>query len=75
MITVEQLANAIQSITKEDLDKTNEVLTNITELLEDVSLKKYLNEEQAEAFEGLLDDYSEETAIITLYDKLFKEKV
>lgn len=72
MITNEKFAEVLKSLTKEDFDAAQKLISNLGEKFDDLSTREMFTEVEIAGISKLLESYSDEVKIAVLVCK-FKE--
>lgn len=72
MITNEKFAEVLKSLTKEDFDAVQKIISNLYDKFDDLSTREMFTEKEIEKISNLLESYSDEVKVAVLVCK-FKE--
>ena len=72
MITNEKFAEVLKSITKEDFDEAQKLISNLITKFDDLSTRELFTEAEKERITNLIDSYPDEVGVALLALK-FKE--
>ena len=72
MITNEKFAEVLKSLTKEDFDAAQKLISNLYDKFDDLSTREMFTEKEIEKISNLLESYSDEVKVALLALK-FKE--
>ena len=74
MITNEKFAEVLKSLTKEDFDAAQKLISDLINKFDDLSTREMFTEDEKESISNLLESYSysDEVKLVTLVCK-FKE--
>ena len=72
MITNEKFAEVLKSLTKEDFDEAQKLISDLTNKFDDLSTRELFTEVEKERITNLIDSYPDEVGIALLALK-FKE--
>lgn len=72
MITNEKFAEVLKSLTKDDFDVTQKLISNLYDKFDDLSTREMFAEKEIEKISNLLESYSDEVKVALLALK-FKE--
>ena len=78
MITNEKFVEVLKSLTKEDFDVAQKLISNLYNKFGDSSTREMFTEDEKEVISNLLESYSDEVQIVTLlckYKEVFKEEL
>ena len=72
MITNEKFAEVLKSLTKEDFDAAQKIISNLYDKFDNLSTREMFTEKEIEKISNLLESYSDEVKVAVLVCK-FKE--
>ena len=72
MITNEKFAEVLKSLTKDDFDAAQKLISNLYDKFDDLSTREMFTEKEIEKISNLLESYSDEVKVAVLVCK-FKE--
>ena len=72
MITNEKFAEVLKSLTKEDFDEAQKLISDLTNKFDDLSTRELFTEVEKERITNLIDSYPDEVGVALLALK-FKE--
>ena len=72
MITNEKFAEVLKSLTKEDFDAAQKIISNLYDKFDNLSTREMFTEKEVEKISNLLESYSDEVKVAVLVCK-FKE--
>ena len=74
MITNEKFAEVLKSLTKEDFDAVQKLISNLISKFDDLSTREMFTEDEKERISNLIESYPDEVVVALLALK-FKEWV
>ena len=66
MITNEKFAEVLKSLTKEDFDAAQKLISNLYDKFDDLSTREMFTEKEIEKISNLLESYSDEVKVALL---------
>lgn len=78
MITNEKFAEVLKSLTKEDFDAAQKLISNLHTKFDDLSTREVFTEVEIEGISSLLESYSDDVGVAVLvckFKEVFKEEL